>query len=138
MALKIRLKPNEKMIIGGAVVTAGNAAGCDLIIENKVPLLREKDIMTEKEADSLAQRIYFTIQLMYIDEGNLTTYHKAYWELVKDLIGVEPRLLGLIDQVNEHIVSSKYYQALKLAGEFIHYEQEVFKDAEANSITASI
>jgi flagellar protein FlbT len=138
MALKITLKPNEKMIVGGAVVTNGNAAGCDLIIENKVPLLREKDIMNEKEADSLARRIYFTIQLMYIDEGNLTTHHKAYWELVKDLIGVEPRLLGLIDQVNEHIVSSKYYQALKLAGELIHHEQEVLKHADANSIIASL
>jgi len=124
MALKITLKPHEKMIIGGAVVANGNNSGCDLIIENKVPLLREKDIMGEREADSLTRRIYFTIQLMYIDESNLASHHKAYWKLVKDLINVAPLHLGLIDQINEYIVSSKYYQALKLAKELINVEQE--------------
>jgi len=112
------------MIIGGAVVANGNNSGCDLIIENKVPLLREKDIMGEREADSLTRRIYFTIQLMYIDESNLASHHKAYWKLVKDLINVAPLHLGLIDQINEYIVSSKYYQALKLAKELINVEQE--------------
>ncbi len=45
MALKISLKPHEKMILGGAVITNGNSMGCHLVIENKVPILREKDIL---------------------------------------------------------------------------------------------
>jgi flagellar protein FlbT len=40
MALKITLKPNEKMIVSGAVVTNGNTKNTDLIIENNVPVLR--------------------------------------------------------------------------------------------------
>jgi flagellar protein FlbT len=47
MALKLSLKPGEKMIIGGAVVKNGDAKA-ELFIENQVPLLREKDIMGEK------------------------------------------------------------------------------------------
>ena len=47
MALKITLKPQEKMILGGAVISNGNNAGCQLIIENEVPILREKDILSE-------------------------------------------------------------------------------------------
>ena len=61
MALKIVLKPNERMIIGGAVIKNGPAKA-EFVIENTVPLLREQDILSEKEADSLAQKIYFTIQ----------------------------------------------------------------------------
>ena len=37
MALKITLKPGERMVIGGAVLTNGNSASCDLVIENKTP-----------------------------------------------------------------------------------------------------
>ena len=57
------------MIIGGAVVTNGNSASCDLVIENKTPILRQKDILTEEKADSPCRRIYYAIQLMYIDEA---------------------------------------------------------------------
>ncbi|MCF8128900.1 MAG: flagellar biosynthesis repressor FlbT, partial [Deltaproteobacteria bacterium] len=49
MPLKITLKPNERMIIDGAVIR-NDSTTCDLIIENKVTLLREKDIMSEKGA----------------------------------------------------------------------------------------
>ncbi|MCP4374071.1 MAG: flagellar protein FlbT, partial [Deltaproteobacteria bacterium] len=42
MALKITLKPNERMIIDGAVITNGSTV-TDFIIENKVPILRQSD-----------------------------------------------------------------------------------------------
>lgn len=124
MALKITLKPHERMIIGGAVVTNGNTK-CNLLVENKVPILREKDIMNEKDADSPCRRIYFAIQLMYIDEENLITHHNTYWKLVQDVVKAAPSTLGLIDQISEHILSSRYYQALKLTRKLIAYEQEV-------------
>ncbi len=124
MALKITLKPKERMIIGGAVIQNGDAK-CELLIENTVPLLRDKDIIKEEEADSPSRCIYFTIQLMYIDGDNLATYHNTYWKLVRELIDAAPTTLGLIDRINEKIVSNQYYQALKIAKELIEYEQEV-------------
>jgi len=125
MALKITLKPHEKMILGGAVVTNGNNMGCHLIIENRVPILREKDILAENDADTMCRRLYFIIQLMYIDEENLVTHQKKYWKLVKELVKAAPSTLGIIDHINEEIVGGKYYQALKIAQKLIDYEQEV-------------
>ena len=51
------------MIVGGAVITNGNIRNTDLIIENNVPILRQKDILSEKDATSPCSRIYFLIQL---------------------------------------------------------------------------
>jgi len=125
MTLKITLKPQEKMIVGGAVLINGNPKNTDLIIENTVPVLRQKDILSEKDATSPCSRIYFVIQLMYIDEANLLTHHNAYWKLVRELLDAAPGLTGFIDQINQHILSGRHYQALKLARELITYEQEV-------------
>jgi len=111
------------MIIGGAVVTNGNTKS-DFIIENNVPILRQKDIMSVKDAGSPGSRIYFVIQLMYIDEENLTTHHNTYWKLVQDFVKAAPSMLGLIDQISEHILSNRHYQALKLSKKLIVYEQE--------------
>ncbi len=123
MTLKITLKPHERIIIGGAVVSNAGRRN-DFIVENNVPILRQKDIMSEIDANTPARRLYFTIQLMYIDEQNLITHHNAYWKLIQELIEAAPRVLGLIDQISEHIVSSRYYQALKLSRKLIDYEEE--------------
>jgi flagellar biosynthesis repressor protein FlbT len=126
MGLKITLKPRERMIIGGAVITNGETK-CDLIIENKVPLLREKSILREEDANTPGRRIYFVIQLMYIDDENLTAHHKTYWQLTSEFIQAAPSTLDMIRQISEYIVGNNYYQALKLAGKLIEYEQEVIK-----------
>jgi flagellar protein FlbT len=123
MPLKITLRPKERMIIGGAVVTNGNKKS-DFFIENKVPILRQKDIMGVKDADSMGRQIYFVIQLMYIDEGNLKDHYDTYWNLVQDLVKAAPGTLGLIDQISENILSAKYYQALKLSRKLIDCEEE--------------
>lgn len=128
MALKITLKPKERMIISGAVIQNGDTK-CELLIENTVPLLRDKDIIKEEEANSPSRCIYFTIQLMYIDAENLATYHNTYWKLVRELIDAAPTTLGLIDRINEKIIANQYYQALKIAKELIEYEQEVISRA---------
>lgn len=138
MALKITLKPNEKMIVGGAVVTSGSPKNTHLIIENNVPVLRQKDILSEKDATSPCSQVYFLIQLMYIDEANLATHQQKYWNVVRLILEAAPKLIGHIDQINEYILGGKYYQALKLAGELIEYEQEVLKNANTDPITASI
>ncbi len=124
MALKITLKPHERMIVGGAVVSNGDARS-SLIIENNVPILREQDILSEKKAVTPCTRIYFVIQLMYVDDKNLAEHHTLYWRLVKDVVQAAPSTMPLIEQINELILSSKYYQALKKAKKLIEYEQEV-------------
>ena len=124
MPLKLTLKPGERMIIGGAVVTNG-AGKTDLFVENNVPLLREKDIMGEKEADTIAKQIYFTIQLMYIDPENLIGHHNAYWHLIQQIVQAAPTTVELVDQISEKIVANRHYQALKIARKLIAYEKEI-------------
>jgi flagellar protein FlbT len=129
MALKITLKPNERMIIGSAVIKNGSKR-TDFWIENEVAILREKDILSEKEAQtSPCRRIYFVIQLMYINEENLAAHHALYWQLVQDVIGAAPSTAPLINRISKKIVNREYYQALKLAKNLIDYEQEIISRA---------
>jgi len=132
MSLKITLKPHERVIIGGAVITNGNTRS-EMIVENSVPILRDKDIMSEKNADSPCKRIYFVIQLMYVDEKNLTEHHKTYWRLVQDVVKAAPSMIYLIDQISQQILSSRYYQALKAAKKLIAYEQEVIEHVRTST-----
>ena len=128
MSLKITLKSNERLIVGGAVVRNGGK-GTVLFIENTVPILREKDILGEKEANTPCRRVYFTIQLMYIDEPNVPKYASAYSELAGDILKAAPSTRAFIEQINEQVEGGNYYQALKLARNLIDYEEELLKNA---------
>ena len=128
MALKIYLKPQERLIIDGAVITNGNAKS-ELLIENNVPILRGKDIMSLNEADSPCRRIYFAIQLMYVDQENLAEHHKTYWELVKDVAEAAPSRRTAMQEISDNVLNRRYYQALKLTRKLIAYEQEVIRNA---------
>jgi len=123
MALKIVLKPGERIIISGAVITNGKTTA-QLLIENHVPILRQKEIMGENEASTPCRRIYLVIQLMYIDAGNLATHHHIYWNLVRDVLTAAPSTLPIIDRISDHILNNRYYQALKLTKKLIEYEEE--------------
>jgi flagellar biosynthesis repressor protein FlbT len=122
MALKITLKPYERVIIAGAAVANGKTT-VRLTIENNVPILREKDILTEKKAASPARRIYFIIQLMYLDQVDLADHHRIYWDLVRAFVNAAPKSMNLIETISEHVICARYYQALKLVRKLIGYEQ---------------
>ncbi|UFS72421.1 flagellar biosynthesis repressor FlbT [Geomonas sp. RF6] len=128
MSLKITLKSNERLIVGGAVVKNGGK-GTVLYIENTVPILREKDILGEKDASTPCRQLYFTIQLMYIDEANVPQYHGVYAELVKNILTAAPSTSSYIEQVGERVMAGNYYHALKLARNLIDYEEELLKNA---------
>jgi flagellar protein FlbT len=124
MSLKIILKPQEKFILGKAVITNGDKKST-FVVENDVPILREKDILSLAEADTPCKRIYFSIQLMYVDEKNLSEHHKAYWELVKDVAAAAPNVRPMLKEISERILNGNYYQALKMTKKLIDYEREV-------------
>jgi len=124
MSLKITLKPHEKFILGGAVITNGEAKRM-FIVENDVPILRQKDIMTLASADTPCKKIYFAIQLMYVDNKNLPEHHKTYWELVRDVVQAAPSTKPRLQEISNEILDDRYYQALKLTKKLIDYEQEV-------------
>jgi flagellar protein FlbT len=126
MALKITLKPNEKMIIGGAVIKNGPGK-CEFIVENNVPILRQNSILSPDEADTPARRIYLAIQLMYVDTPNIGNYRELYWKLIRQFVQAAPSSLELVDRINEMIFQENYYQALKSAQDLIAFEEEVIQ-----------
>lgn len=124
MSLKLRLKPDEKVIIGRAVIRNGSKAS-EFIVENNVPILRQKDIMTEAEADTPSRRVYFVIQLMYIDSERLVEHHARYWDYVNDILSAAPSTKTHIEKISDRILAGEYYQALKITRKLIDYEKEL-------------
>ena len=74
MPLKLTLKPEEKILIGTAVITNAGQK-CEIMIQNTVPVLRENDIITEEKADTLVNKLYHVILNMYVEPKHEQEYH---------------------------------------------------------------
>jgi flagellar biosynthesis repressor protein FlbT len=127
MALKVELKPGERIIIGDCVIT-NHEQRTRLHIEGQAPILREKDILTPERADTPAKRIYLAVQLMYTAKDP-REHHEVYFSLLRDIVGAAPSVWPYIESINNHILTGAMYKALKESKKLIAYEQELLADA---------
>jgi flagellar biosynthesis repressor protein FlbT len=130
MALKVELKPHERIIIGSCVITNTDQRARLLIDGEKVPILREKDILTPETADTPAKLIYLSVQLMYISPEPQIN-HGTYFNLLRDLVTAAPSMWPVIEGININILNGDLYQALKEARKLVAYEKKLLDHARA-------
>lgn len=130
MALKVELKPHERIIIGSCVITNTDQRARLLIDGDNVPILREKDILTPETADTPAKLVYLAVQLMYISPA-ADASHGTYFNLLRDIITTVPNAWPLIEAINAHILNGDLYQALKEAKKLVAYEKKLLEQADA-------
>jgi len=131
MALKVELKPGERIILGDCVIT-NDGSRSNLLIEGQVAVLREKDILVPEAADTPAKRIYLTIQLMYTSKEP-QIYHERYFSLVRDITKAAPSVWPYIESINNLLLTGEMYKALKDAKKLIAYEQGLLENAKRSA-----
>ena len=131
MALKVELKPGEKIIIGDSVITNDNQR-TRLFIEGNAPILREKDILTPATANTPAKRIYLSVQVLYLS-GDLARIQKQYFKLVNDIVQAAPSTLPFVTRISNNILANRIYQALKEARQLIAHEKRLMDNAKPGS-----
>ncbi len=137
MALKVELKPHERIIIGACVITNTDQRARLLIEGERIPILREKDILTPDTADTPAKLIYLAVQLMYLSPDPMT-HHPTYFSLIRDLLETAPSAWPFIEAINNHILNGDLYRALKEAKKLIAHESELLDDARRQRVKQSL
>lgn len=122
MPLKIELKPGERIILGDCIVTNDNRR-TRLTIDGAVPILRDKDIMTARRANTPAKRIYLAIQRMYTAKRARDEF-EIYLRLTREMLAEMPATQPFIDGINNRILTGDLYKALKEASKLVAYEKD--------------
>jgi flagellar protein FlbT len=131
MALKVELKPGERIILGECVIT-NSGQRTRLLVEGQTPILRENDVLTRQTANTPAKRIYLAVQLIYISKDP-RSHHEVYFALVRDILEAAPSTWPYIESINNHILTGETYKALKQARKLIAYEQELVSNANRSA-----
>lgn len=129
MALKLNLKPGERFVLNGTVLTNGDRRAT-LTVETRASVLRERDIMAPADATSPARRLYFTCMLAYIEPDKLS-HRDTFVELMGDLIAAlaSPAAKLACVEASKLVLAGRHYQALAHCRTLIDYEASVMAAA---------
>ena len=125
MALRLELKPGEKIAINGAVIANGEKRA-QLTVENRARVLRERDIMQPADANTPARRIYLPIMLMYLDPDQQTAQQPEFALRLTQFIGAvrDPACLQAGLNLAAEVANGNYYAALSLCRQLMRWEDK--------------
>ncbi len=125
MPLKLSLKPGEKFVVNGAVVTNGDRRS-SLIIQNKASILRERDVLQPNEVNTPSRRIYFPVMMMYLDQDNSSSYYDEFALRMTEFMSVirNPSALADCVAVSKDVMAGQYYKALLKCRKLFAFEEE--------------
>ena len=121
-------------MIGDAVITNDEQRTC-IHIEGDSPILRQKDVMQEDEADTPCKKIYFVVQCMYMARDP-SPYRDTYFGMIDDVKEAAPSTKPYIASINDHINSNHYFKALKDARKLIEYEAKLLASVQGGNARA--
>ncbi len=124
MALRLTLKPRERVIIGGAALRNGDGR-IELFVENEVPVLRESDILSPGAVRTPCQRIYLALQLAYVDAARRAEHADRFRALAAEVAAAAPSCRPLLDRIAACLEAGRYYQALKVGRRLLDHEREI-------------
>lgn len=124
MALRITLKPGERLIIGGAVVRMGRGRG-ELFVDSQTPVLRESDVLSPDAVRTPCERVVLALQLIYVEPEKIAQHLAAYHALAADVREAAPSTSALLDRIDRYLEVGHPYRALKSARELVDYEREL-------------
>ena len=127
MPLMVRLGANEKMVINGAVVSVEGGRAAKIVVHNNACVLRGKDVLTAEQVDTPVKRIYFAVQMLYIDSDAKDKYFKEFTDRLTDVIGVtgSEEIRQILYMIQAYVETGAYYNALAALRRVLEYENRL-------------
>ncbi len=123
MALKISLKPGEQFVVNGAVITNGDRRS-SFVIQNKVSILRSRDILAVDDANTPAKRVYLPIMLSCLEPEKASSYYHEFvtrmTEFMNALENSDAKMMCV--QVSLEMMNRDFYKALSGCRKLVEYE----------------
>lgn len=125
MALRLTLKPNEKIVINGCVIRNADRRQT-LTIENYADVVRGVDLLDEHEAATPVKKVYFFIQSALLRPEIRKDLMPIIQKHLADLVPIfNQQIAGHIFEAANHVSARNYYKAMRALREVMRYEDEL-------------
>jgi len=132
MPLKIRVKPEGKILAGGAVLKNVGKRPADLLILSDSPVLREGYMMNiGRRDDSDISNVYFLLQVIYLFRGKDKPMDTLVIDTIKNFGKLYPGFHAEVEQIISLLESKESFKALKVAHTLLAQHEKNRPSAES-------
>lgn len=113
--LVIKLAPNERLLINGAIIESGDRRTKISIRSPQANVLRLKDALHPDQAKTPVARVCYVAQLMLSGDADLQEGHAQLLLGMEQLSQVfsDPDSRTILDDATNAVLQANYYQALR-------------------------
>ena len=122
MPLRIDLKAGETFILNDSTMYLNKSAA--LIIESRATFIRTRDLVQESDIKTIAERIYFLCQQIYLSESRYKTLYPLVRRACADFLEAAPGFGPSLLQLETRLAQAEFYKAMKLAHEMVGLESD--------------
>jgi flagellar biosynthesis regulator FlbT len=136
MPLKIRVKPEGKIVAGGAVLKNVGNRPADLLVLSDSPVLREDYMMNmDRRDESDVSNVYFLLQVIYLFRGKDKPMDTFVIETVRNFAKLYPHFESDSTQIIAYLEAKETFKALKVAHGMLGQHEKNTQSAAAKPVT---
>ena len=129
MALKLTLKPFERIIVNGCVLRNGSRRQT-LEVENRADVLRGEEMLDAASARTPVRKTAYAMQIALVSPQHRDTYIPQIHADLDALAQALPRFAPQIDQARAQVDALNFYSAFRALAELIAHEDRLFAHLE--------
>ncbi|GAB4177293.1 MAG: flagellar biosynthesis repressor FlbT [Thalassobaculales bacterium] len=132
--VRISVTPGERVVINGAVVMLGED-GKSLYVAEDAQYLTADNMIRQEDATTPAKKIYFYLQLMFMDPENYEQHYVPLMDRMIDLLqattlqAVRDNLMVILRLVQQR----QFYDAIEACQQLVIFEQEVLRQFQGSA-----
>lgn len=124
MPLRIIVKPQERLIVNGAVLRNGGSHNITLIVETQCQFLREGELISESEADTPCKKLCLTLQVLHLSEDPADVENLFFAQAV-EVMRLMPSAAPILLQIQEALAAKQTYAAVKFGKQLMLHERDM-------------
>ena len=133
MPLRIIVKPQERLIINGAVLRNGGSHNITMIVETQCQFLREGELIKEQDADTPCRKLCLTLQVLHLSEDP-TEVENLFFAQAVEVMRLMPSAAPILLQIQEALAAKQTYAAVKLGKQLMHHERDMLAYRESSNV----
>lgn len=128
--LRLKLRPNERVLINGAVIENGRTQTELRVLTSETKILRLRDALHPEHIDTPTKRVCYIAQLVVAGELSaeeaLSKFVRGVVELKQ--VFLDPGSQATMDQAIRHARANSFYKAMQCMRRILTYEELVLQN----------
>lgn len=122
MALKLNIKPGEKLFIPGGTIEIAASGTIAIALNGNIAIIREGDYLSQGQTHTPARQMCFALQSVYLSVDGASKIH-SYADALRKFKPASEESSDLLSELNGHVYEGDIFRALKVCRKIVQLEE---------------